>query len=57
MPELIKLDITNDTVLAVAAKLSGGAGPGGIDSLTLQNWLLPFGKESNQLREVIASST
>ena len=37
--------------------MSGGAGPGGIDSLILQNWLLRFGKESNQLRESIASVT
>ena len=52
--ELVALDITNDTVLTLS---SGGAGPGGIDSLTLQNWLLRFRKESNQLREVIASIT
>ena len=57
LPELVTLNITNETVLTVAAKLSGGAGPGGIDSLTLQNWSLPFGKESYQLREAIASIT
>ena len=57
LPALVTLDIINNTVQSVAAKMSGGAGPGGIDSLTLQNWLLHFGKESNQLREAIASIT
>jgi hypothetical protein len=34
--------------------LSGSAGPGGVDSVDLQNWLLRFGKESLALREEIA---
>ena len=32
-PELIPVDITNNTVTAVAGRLSGGAGPGGTDSV------------------------
>ena len=56
-PEFVTLDITADTVQQVSAKLSGGAGPGGIDSTTLQHWLLRFGKESEHLRESIANLT
>ena len=36
-PELTLVDITNDTVTAVAGRLSGGAGPGGTDSVSLQH--------------------
>ena len=57
LPELVSLDITSDTVLEVSSKIRGAGGPGGVDSLTLQHWLLRFGKESNHLREAIASLT
>ena len=40
-PEITLVDITDDTVTAVAGRLSGGAGPGGTDSL--QHWILGFG--------------
>ena len=36
IPEMATLDITADTVMIVASKLSGAAGPGGIDSMALQ---------------------
>ena len=36
-PELAPVDITNDTVTAVAGRLSGGVGPGGTDSVSLQH--------------------
>ena len=39
-PELTPVDITEDTVTAVTGRLSGGARPGGIDSVSLQHWLL-----------------
>ena len=35
--ELTPVDITDDTVLVVAGKLLGGAGPGGTDSVSLQH--------------------
>ena len=41
-PEMVPVDITDDVVLAVAGRLSGGAGPGGNDSISLQHWLLWF---------------
>ena len=53
VPEMVTLDITADTVVKVASKLSGVAGPGGIDSMALQQWLLRFGVSSNLLREAV----
>ena len=44
--ELTPLNITDDTVTAVAERLSGGAGPVGTDSVLLQHWLLRFGEAS-----------
>ena len=35
--ELTSVDITEDTVTAVAGRLSGSAGPGGTDSVSLQH--------------------
>ena len=49
-PKLTPVDITKDTVMAVAGRLLGGAGPGGKDSVSLQNWLLRFGAASAELR-------
>ena len=52
-PELTPVDITEDTVTAVAGRLSGGAGPGGADSVSLQHWLLRFGAASAELRLIV----
>jgi hypothetical protein len=41
-------------VKKIAPWLSGSAGPGGVDSVDMQNWLLRFGKESLALQEEIA---
>ena len=34
-PELVPVNITDDTVTAVAGRLLGGAGPGGADLISL----------------------
>ena len=52
-PKLTPVDITDDTVTAVAGRLSGGAGPGGTDSVSLQHWLLQFGAASAELRLIV----
>ena len=52
-PELTLVDITDDTVTFVAGWLSGGAGPGGTDSVSLQHWLLRFGAASAELRLIV----
>ena len=51
---MVPVDITDDVVSAVAGRLSGGAGPGGTDSISLQHWLLRFGAASAELRLVLA---
>ena len=48
-PELTPVEITNEMVTAVIGQLSGGAGPGGTDSVLLQHWLLWFGAVSGKL--------
>ena len=52
-PELTPVDITNNTVTAVAGWLSGGARPGGTDLVLLQHWLLQFGAASTELRLIV----
>ena len=48
--EIVPVDITDNVVSAVAGRLSGGAGLGGTDSVSLQHWLLRFGVASGELR-------
>jgi hypothetical protein len=50
IPEPLPLEITDEVVSVVGSRLSGGAGPGGTDAVSLRNWLLRFGKESEALR-------
>ena len=52
-PEITPVDITEDTVTAVAERLSGGAVPGGTDSVALQHWLLRFVSASAELRLIV----
>ena len=54
-PELTPVDITDDTVTAVVGRLSGGARPGGTDSVSLQHWLLRFGSASAELRQIVGN--
>ena len=44
--EMVPVDITDDVLSVVAGRLSGGAGPGGTDLVSLQYWLLRFGAAS-----------
>ena len=53
-PDLVPVEITNNTVTEVAGRLSGGAGPGGTDSVSLQHWLLRFGAASMELRLIVS---
>ena len=56
-PELVNVNITDDTVTAVARRLLGGARPGGTDSVSLQHWLLRFGVTSGELRLIVGEFT
>ena len=53
-PCLVDLDITEGTVEAVASKLSGSAGLGGMDSVALKHILLQHGGASKILRQTVA---
>ena len=43
-----------ENVAKSAAKLSGGAGPCGVDGISLKTWLLKFGAHSTALRDEMA---
>ena len=47
------MDITEYTMTAVAGRLSGGTGPEGADSVSLQHWLLRFSAASAVLRLIV----
>ena len=50
---MVPVDITDNVVSEVAGRLSGGAGPGGTDLVSLQHWLLRFGAASGELRQIV----
>eukprot|EP00957_Ditylum_brightwellii_P143663 10945284-Ditylum_brightwellii.AAC.1 len=47
------VNVTGGVIEKVSHHLSGAAGPGGVDSVTLQDWLLRYGAVSRKLRESI----
>ena len=49
-PELVPVDINDDTVTEMTGRISGGAGTRGTDSVILQHWLLRFRVTSGELR-------
>jgi len=53
----VPLNVTATDVEKVASKLSGAAGPSGVDAVDLRNWLLRFGAESEALRAELAVLT
>ena len=53
-PDLIDIQVTDDAVEEVAKHLSGSAGPSGIDSSSLSQWLLKHGGASSNLRKTLA---
>ena len=50
MPELVTLDITTDKVEKVSRKMSGLAGPRGVDVVGIYHCTLRFDKVSGRLR-------
>ena len=55
VPQPIPTVVGEDTVLKVAAELSGGGGLTGTDGVDLKGWLVNFGVESQALREEMAA--
>jgi hypothetical protein len=51
----IPVDVTQETVLEVTAKLSGGAGPGSVDALALKKWFTQHGRASQEFCEEVAA--
>ena len=47
------MDITDATVATVAQRMSGSARPGGVESISLQYWLLRFGVASMGLQQIV----
>ena len=52
-PAMVMVDITDATVDKVVQRLSFSEGPGGVDSISLQHWLLRFGVASLGLRQIV----
>ena len=57
LPTLIDITITESHIHKVAHKLSGSAGPSGIDSTHWQAFLLKYGNHSKELREALTELT
>ena len=56
-PDLTPVYITDYTVKAVVGRLSGRAGPGRTDLVSLQHWLLRFRAASRELRLIVGDFT
>ena len=53
-PELINIEVIEDSVERVARRISGSASPSGIDLLSMSHWLLKFSRASTNIRRSIA---
>ena len=53
-PELVNIEVTEDSVDKVVRRLSGSVGPSEIDSVSMSHWLLKFGGTRINLRRSIA---
>ena len=51
--EQVQLDLATNMVTIVAQIPSGEAGSGGVDSISIQHWLLRFGLGSLGLRQIV----
>lgn len=57
VPDVVPLCVSGEAIAITATKLTGGAGPSGIDSTDLKNWLLRFGLQSEGLRNEMTKWT
>ena len=52
-PAMVPVDNTDATMATVAQRMLGSTEPGGVDSISLQHWLLRFGVASLLLRKIV----
>ena len=52
-PEMVPVDITDMKLETVARRRLGSAGPGEVDSISLQHCLMWFGVDSMGLRQIV----
>ena len=57
LPDFLDVEVTSSHIERVAHRLSGGAGPSGLTSTTLQNMILKHGNHSAVLKEAFVSLT
>jgi hypothetical protein len=53
VPDFVVIDVTEEVVEQVSARLSGSAGPGGSDAQSVQHWMLRHGQASQLLRQSV----
>eukprot|EP00957_Ditylum_brightwellii_P083891 6375794-Ditylum_brightwellii.AAC.1 len=53
---LVNMDITEDNIKNVMAKMQGVTGPGGVNSIMWQDWLLHYGNTRSRLCKSVAST-
>ena len=53
-PDALEVNCWEEDVATIASRLNGAAGPCGVDSQTLESWLLRYGAHSTRLRMEMA---
>ena len=56
-PELVPLELTEDTITEVLWYLLGGYRPGGTDSVSLQHWLFHSGEARGEVSLIVVEFT
>eukprot|EP00957_Ditylum_brightwellii_P018604 1397729-Ditylum_brightwellii.AAC.1 len=54
LPAFQDVNVTAEVIETVAPRMSGAAGPDGVDTTTIQDWILQYGQNSKMLRESLA---
>eukprot|EP00957_Ditylum_brightwellii_P010401 786818-Ditylum_brightwellii.AAC.1 len=54
LPAFQDVNVTGEVIEAVARRMSGAAGTDGVNTTTIQDWILWYGQTSTRLRESLA---
>ena len=52
LPDIVPLDITEGTVVEVGFRLSGEYGLGGVDTVSIQHWLICYREANAKLQQI-----